>query len=723
MSVDYGRPHRADVPVVDLDEDENDVFPQDTNEVSSNNDLNALDYEHRQQQLFLDRLRNYFNPWKSSSLSYEMVSSRSDMDFFNLSDSEEASSNDDDLRSYKIKRLNQSVRRVIIGFICFLFVLYVVFAIHLKKKKASVDAVFSKRILSNSTHSFHPTTIMISLDGFHPHYVSPQNTPELHLMMLNDYGAPYMIPSFPSSTFPNHWTLVTGLYPSEHGIVGNTFYDPLLQLQFINTNPKFGMNPQFWKGSEPLWATAEKHKINSAVHMWPGSEVSKTGQPRPLEFDSFNGTELLSSKIDRVLGWLDRDDIKKRPELILTYVPTIDQFGHKFGISGKNLTDAVRYVDDFIALLNRELGRRNLTDIVNLVIVSDHGMAPTSNERLLFLDDIVDLTKIEHIDGWPLFGLRPKPEFSVDDIAHEIQESFDSMDDEQKKSYNMYRLEDMPAEWNFGGNTTHHRYDYRLAPLWIIPKVGYSITTHKQFEENGKQYKPRGVHGYNNTEVLMRAMFLAKGPYFKQKLPEEQKKVLPFANTNVYNLICDSLDLSPAPNNGTTADSPEFVLSAAKLLPKDWNDPLSYPDVPFEIDHIVDGATYDLLWRKPGGRIHPTTVRVSTNTDPLKSISSEESSLSSIDSMLLPKPSDFSQDSSPTSPATDEDDSEESTGPEDPEADGDDKEDKKPGEKEGHGKTFNDVFEDVGNLVNDFLDDAKDIFKLLFPGKKRPQDQ
>ena len=108
------------------------------------------------------------------------------------------------------------------------------------------------------------------------------------------------------------------------------------------------------------------------------------------------------------MGWIDRESIETRPELILTYVPTIDQFGHKYGISGQNLTEALTYVDNFIDLMQQEIHKRNLDEIVNMIIVSDHGMAPTSNDRLLYLDDLVDLDKIEHIDGWPLFGLRPK---------------------------------------------------------------------------------------------------------------------------------------------------------------------------------------------------------------------------------------------------------------------------------------------------------------------------
>lgn len=701
-------PHRADVPVVDLDEQE-DVFSGDRDGLVSSEDLNALDYEHNPAKTgIFGKFRDYFNPLNKPQ-AFEMSSSWSDSDFFNVSDSEDRPEIDD-LRNYKVKRLNQYAKRIIFSFAVFLLVLYAFFSLHKKNVKLpSKQSIHTKRVLSNSTHDFYPTTIMISLDGFHPHYISPKNTPEMHKMMLDDFGAPFMIPSFPSSTFPNHWTLVTGLYPSEHGIVGNTFYDPLLQKQFINTNPKFGLDPEFWQGGEPLWATAHKQNVNAAVHMWPGSEVH-TGDERPLEFDSFNGTELLTLKVDRILQWLDRGDLEKRPELILSYVPTIDQFGHKFGISGKELTDSIRYVDDFIALLNRELSNRNLKDVVNLVIVSDHGMAPTSNDRLLFLDDIIDLTKIEHIDGWPLFGLRPKSEHSVDEIYEDLQKGFESLSDDLKQSFHYYKLEDIPSEWNFGGNKSHHRFDHRLAPLWVIPNVGYSVTTHKNFEDNGYQYKPRGVHGYNNTELLMRALFLAKGPYFEKKLPKNQKKILPFANTNIYNMVCDSLDLIPAPNNGTHQGAPDFVLSPSNVLPQEWSDPLTYPNVPFDTDHIVEDATYDLLWRKPDDRALPTTVYYSTNKDPHKSLLSEEETLLSVKPELLPKPSDFTL--APTSGADEDVDEHEDEFEDDIESEsemgGEDE------DKEHHRITFGDLFNDVGEMIGDVIDDAKGIFNDFY---------
>lgn len=665
MPVEHGRPHAVDVPIQDLDDQEDDIF---SNEGNESEFLDPLDYENEanasRPKRIWGRIQEYFNgPNSYKPGSYEMVNTNNlNPDSFEIS---EEDSDNDDILAKKMKernatKLRKMVNWGILAFAALLFLMWLSYSF-LKLGKDSEGKPQQnkngKRVLSNSTHDFYPTTVIVSLDGFHPHYISPQRTPALHAIMVNDYGAPYMTPSFPSSTFPNHWTLITGLYPSEHGIVGNTFYDPELEKQFINTDPAKGLIPDFWKGGEAIWTTAFKQGVKSAVHMWPGSEVPGIGKNGPMEVDKFNGTELLTSKIDRVMGWIDREDIKKRPELILTYVPTIDQYGHKYGISGSNLVEALKYVDDFVALMVQEIKARNLNDIVTLVIVSDHGMAPTSNDRLLFLDDVVDVSKLAHIDGWPLSGLRPKEGHSIDEIYEEIKTNFEKLDEKTKKGFTYYKVEDIPKEWNFGGQLEDHKYNYRLAPIWIIPNTGYAITTRKQFKEKGENYTPKGIHGYNNTDLLMRAIFLGRGPFFKQKLAEN-KKVLPFANTNVYNILCESLDIKASPNNGTLDD--EFVISSNRILPADWTDNLVYPGLPYEVDHLVKDATYDLLWRRPSGRTQMTTITVSLNTKAQESLSSEDSLLKSLSTESLPKPSDF-EETAPNKPEKPESDDEDTS--------------------------------------------------------------
>ncbi|CAI5759222.1 unnamed protein product [Candida verbasci] len=654
MSVNYKGIHNVDLPITDLDDPEDDIIfnelqdqqNQQNQGRKSSNFLDSLDYENPKQSepgLF-NKVKSIFGKGGHSNDYYEMINRSEENEAETPSESNSNSDSEPtiNLQNIRIQLLENKVKnRTIIGLSTIFIISIITFILFFKNQEyvkfESTSNV--RKVYSNSTHDFHKTTILVSLDGFHPHYINSLDTPTLHNLLLNEYSTPYLIPSFPSSTFPNHWTIITGLYPSEHGIVGNTFYDVRLKKQFINTDPRFGLNPEFWKGGEPIWKTAEIQGVISAVHQWPGSEVPQIG---PAEFDKFNSTELLSSKIDRVFEWIDRD-IETRPELILTYVPTIDQIGHKFGISGQNLTDALNYVDNFIELMFKELEARNLKDIVNVIIVSDHGMAPTSNERLIYLDDLVNLNKIEHVDGWPLFGLRPKKEYKVEDIYNEITANLEKLPSSLSSNYNVYKVEDIPKQYQFGGKESEHKFNYRLAPIWIIPDVGYVVTTHQQMKEKNGNYSPKGVHGYNNTQLLMRAIFLASGPYFKQNIQSQNKKIEPFQNTEIYNLVCDTLDLKPSENNGTNT-----ILN--KPLPNEWRDDLIFPDLSFEVEHIVrNNATYDLLYR-----LKEDLDGAKEGDDPLSSMRSEESSITSMSTESLPKPTDFITTSSTTSTKTHE---------------------------------------------------------------------
>lgn len=448
------------------------------------------------------------------------------------------------------------------------------------KGRPSTYKAREKILLHNGTHDFHPTTLVISLDGFHPHYISPELTPHLDNLMRKESGAPYMLPSFPTSTFPNHWTLITGLYPSSHGIVGNTFFDPDLDKQFVNTDPSQSRDVAFW-GGEPIWQTLSYQNVSTAVHMWPGSEAKWAPEDAPLIVDPFNQSEALYKKLDRLTEWLDRP-LQSRPELMLTYVPTVDTLGHIHGISGPDLEQGIHEVDLLVGAFREALELRNLTDVVNLVVLSDHGMAPTSDERLIFLDDLIDVSQIDHIDGWPLVGLRPGNNMTESELFNKLKKQ-----EPENESWKVYTRKNLPARWNFGGKTGG-RYQNRLAPVWIIPKTGWSLLTHEDYAKMDNSYQPHGTHGYDNRDILMRALFLGAGPYFPDF------KFEPFSNVNVYSILCDTLHVYPSKNDA------QPLTKALIRLNEDWQDDSDlYPGVDFSTS-VVEGSTYDELYRAEG---------------------------------------------------------------------------------------------------------------------------
>lgn len=431
----------------------------------------------------------------------------------------------------------------------------------------------------NGTHEFRPTTIVVSLNGFHPHYVSDHATPYLHELMTRNGGAPYIKPSFPSSTFPNQWTMVTGLYPSNHGIVGNSFYDTNLKQSYMYSDPSQRSNSKFW-GGHPIWETASLQGISSYINMWPGCDL-EWPLKAPVRVEKYNKSEPLSLKSEKIWSSIDRT-IDDRPELIMTFVPTMEIASQLHGINGDSMLKELKAVDSLVGSFLQGLESRNLTDIVNLVVVSDHGMAPTSNDRLIYLDDLVEMDNVDHVGGWPLVGLYPKPSINLNEFYKNLKEA-QSQFGEGK--WDVFLRQNLPKEWKFGGSK-YNKYKNRIAPLWLIPKVGWTFTNKDQMAEMNNDYKPQGISGYNNSEVLMRGIFLAKGPYFSNKF------YLPFENTGIYNILCDTLGIQPVKNDAPKIDK---ILTA---LPTNWIDVTEYPDLPFQANILSLNSTYNSLFRK-----------------------------------------------------------------------------------------------------------------------------
>ena len=427
-----------------------------------------------------------------------------------------------------------------------LFIAFAFLAFRASKKRAFRLTPSQDTRFSNGTHSFKPTTILISLDGFRADFLNRGLTPAMNAFIASGVSPRYMTPSFPSVTFPNHFTLVTGLYPESHGIVGNQFWDPKLAEEFYYTDTIVSMQPKWWT-AEPLWVTAEHQFVRTAVHMWPGSEAHIPDR-EPSYVDKYNETETLTRKVDRLLGWLDLpgdDDEQegdKRPQLLLSYVPNVDADGHMYGPNSTEIRGTIADVDSMLTILVEGLLQRNLTEIVNLVIVSDHGMATTSTARLIQLDDLIDMSLVDHIDGWPLRGLRLKyPQRDVPVLHEQLLKVA-----EETGAFDVYTLDTMPTRYHFTNND-------RIAPLWVVPKTGWAVVERTDFDvadalARNQVYAPMGLHGYDHEHPLMRAIFVARGPAFPHP---PNSRVAPFQNIEVYNIICDSLGIKSHPNNGT----------------------------------------------------------------------------------------------------------------------------------------------------------------------------
>src|ERR1700686_1167950 len=124
---------------------------------------------------------------------------------------------------------------------------------------------------NNAAQQAKHYVVLVSLDGFRYDYATKYGAKNLLAMATRGASAPEgMIPSYPSVTFPNHYSIVTGLYPDHHGIVGNTFYDPARKQSYSYTNPKTTGDGSWYNGT-PLWVLAEKQGMRAASFFWPTS--------------------------------------------------------------------------------------------------------------------------------------------------------------------------------------------------------------------------------------------------------------------------------------------------------------------------------------------------------------------------------------------------------------------------------------------------------------------
>jgi predicted AlkP superfamily pyrophosphatase or phosphodiesterase len=373
-----------------------------------------------------------------------------------------------------------------------------------------------------------PTVILISLDGFRWDYLDKFNPPTLNKLAKEGVRARWMIPSFPTKTFPNHYTIATGLYPAHHGIVENNVYD--FGTVFTMSNRKEVQNPRWWLG-EPIWVTAEKQGQIAASYFFVGTETPIEGY-QPQIWRAWNATVPPQMRVDKVLSWLDFPQ-EKRPTMITLYFSDVDDAGHAFSPDAEETKYAVWNVDSYIERLMKGLEARGVDKKVNVIIVSDHGMAPVNLRQTTFLDDQFNFNLAEKI-LWTneIVQIFPKPG-KTDQIFSKIN---------NLKHTTCWKKEDIP-------DRLHYKDGKRVAPIICSSEESWMTTSHKRYDEWMEDVddpdKPRGAHGYDNRYQSMQATFIAHGEAFKRGYVAE-----PFENIQVYNLMCKILGLTPAKNDG-----------------------------------------------------------------------------------------------------------------------------------------------------------------------------
>ncbi|XP_028981005.2 ectonucleotide pyrophosphatase/phosphodiesterase family member 1 [Esox lucius] len=377
-----------------------------------------------------------------------------------------------------------------------------------------------------------PPLILVSMDGFRAGYFNHiSRLPVISKLRRCGTSTSHMRPVYPTKTFPNHYTIVTGLYPESHGIVDNKMYDVTDNTFFSLKNPE-KFNAKWYQG-EPVWLTAMDNKLKSATFFWPGSDVAVHGR-YPDIYKMYNRSIPFEERISTIFDWLNLPP-GERPDFITLYLEEPDQSGHKYGPMSSEVIRALMNVDRVLGLLMDNLKHMNLHRCVNLVLLSDHGMEEASCKKAVFVnsyqDNVDDFTVIQG----PSARIRPKrlPEdfFSFDYEGLVKNLSCRSADQPMRP----YLKENLPKRLHFANNVRIERAHLYMKPGWQAALDNEEI-----------KYCAGGFHGSDNVFKNMQSVFMAYGPGLKYKTQVE-----PFENIEVYNLLCDLLEVPPAPNNGT----------------------------------------------------------------------------------------------------------------------------------------------------------------------------
>jgi predicted AlkP superfamily pyrophosphatase or phosphodiesterase len=377
--------------------------------------------------------------------------------------------------------------------------------------------------INASVQRAKPYVVLISFDGFRPEYLQRLDLPNFERVWREGVRSTGMLPVFPSKTFPNHYSIVTGLYAEHHGLVANRFHDPQR-----GGGAPYSMYDTLavWDGSwyrgEPLWVTAEKQGMVSASYFWVASEAA-IGGVRPTFWKRYDGRVPNFARVDTVLSWLTLPD-ERRPHLITMYFSDADDAGHRHGPLSPQLDSAGARLDSALGRLLDGVEKLPIRDRVYFVLVSDHGMSEVSPRWYVALDTLIDLTGVTIADAGPNANLHVEGGRARSIVLR------DSINRRMRHG-RAYLREDTPAHLRY-------RADPRIGDLVVIMEDHFQV---------GRADRPpvegTATHGWDPTTANMAALFIVKGPGIPRG-----KVIGAFENVDIYPLIAELLGLRPAPN-------------------------------------------------------------------------------------------------------------------------------------------------------------------------------
>ncbi|MBN3583732.1 alkaline phosphatase family protein [Algoriphagus aestuarii] len=389
--------------------------------------------------------------------------------------------------------------------------------------------VFGSQTISFSQETKEPVVILISLDGFRYDYVDRFQPENLSRFIANGTSATSLIPSFPTKTFPNHYTIATGMRPEHHGIVDNSFYNPKKEQEY-RINKRELVTDGSWYGGTPLWVLAEKNGIKAASYFFVGSEAD-VQNTRPSYYFDYDGRVNNLTRVSQVFEWLQMPDSLK-PRMITMYFSDMDDLGHMYGAENdKRLSEGLNRLDRELGALFE--GVKSLDQDVNIFIVSDHGMADVSADNYIALDQITEGVSGRVVNSGAL-----------------VHVYLDDPEDKKEAIQRMQQFEDGFRVFDSSDPICYQDlsvYGDRIGDVILLADLGYYFMENEEYREvitrrmriDGTSV--RGTHGFSQKYPEMHGIFYANGPQIQEGL-----KIDSFDNIHIYPLICKILGL-PVP--------------------------------------------------------------------------------------------------------------------------------------------------------------------------------
>ncbi|KAM9665726.1 ectonucleotide pyrophosphatase/phosphodiesterase family member 5 isoform 1-T2 [Trichechus inunguis] len=388
-------------------------------------------------------------------------------------------------------------------------------------------------LMRSTTFSLQPgqqKVLLVSFDGFRWDYLYKVPTPHFHYVMKYGVHVEQVTNIFITKTYPNFYTMVTGLFAESHGIVSNDMFDPILNKSFSLDHMNI-YDSEFWEEATPIWITNQRAGHTSGAAMWPGTDV-KIHKTFPTHYMPYNESVSFEDRVAKIIEWF----ISKEPiNLGLLYWEDPDDAGHHLGPDSPLMGPVISDIDNKLGYLIRMLKKAKLWNMLNLIITSDHGMTQCSEDRIIELDQYLDKDLYILIDQSPVAAILPK-EGKFDEVYEALAHAHPNL--------TVYKKEEIPERW-------HYRHNNRIHPIIAVADEGWHIL------QNKSDNFLLGNHGYDNALPEMHPIFLAHGPAFRNNFTKESMN-----STDLYPLLCYLLNITAMPHNGSFENVQDLLNSA-----------------------------------------------------------------------------------------------------------------------------------------------------------------